>query len=170
MDGKTIAKYLDLMVDLLLVRRVQPYHANVKKRLVKAPKIYVRDSGLLHTLLNIDTLEQLLGHPILGMSWEGHVIETLLCYAPTRCRPSFYRTATGVELDLVLELPGNQTWAIEIKRGLAPKLEHGFHVAREDLKPDRSFVVYSGSERYPKGNGIEVISLYELAQELAAIS
>ncbi|WP_373533373.1 ATP-binding protein [Vampirovibrio sp.] len=166
-DGKTVAKYLDLMVDLLMVRRLPPHHVNVKKRLVKSPKIYVRDSGLLHALLLIDTQEQLLGHPIVGMSWEGHVIETLLCYASSRCQASFYRTATGVEIDLVLELPGNQTWAIEIKRGYAPKLEHGFHVAVEDLQPQKSFAVYSGQERYPKGSGIEVISLAELAQEIA---
>lgn len=168
-DGKTIAKYLDLMVDLLLVRRLPPHHANVKKRLVKSPKIYVRDSGLLHSLLRVDSLEQLLGHPVVGMSWEGHVVETLLCAMPERSQASFYRTATGVELDLVLELPGRQNWAIEIKRGLAPKLEHGFHVALDDLQPDKAFVVYAGQERYSRGQGIEMISLRELAQELAKL-
>jgi uncharacterized protein len=170
LDGKTIAKYLDLMVDLLLVRRLPPFHANVKKRLVKAPKVYVRDSGLLHTLLRIDTLDQLLSHPIVGMSWEGFVIETLLCYAPKRCQPSFYRTATGVEVDLILDLPGGQTWVIEIKRGVAPGLERGFHTALEDLQPNKTFVLYSGQDRYPKGNGIEVISVTEMAKELAKLN
>ncbi len=165
-DGKTIAKYLDLMVDLLLVRRLSPYFANVSKRLVKSPKTYVRDSGLVHTLLRLDTLDQVLGHPINGASWEGFVIETLLRSAPARTQASFYRTATGVEIDLILEVPGGKVWAIEIKRSLAPKLEKGFYIALEDIKPSKAFLVYPGDERYPKGNGIEAISLRELSQIL----
>jgi predicted AAA+ superfamily ATPase len=166
-DGKTVAKYLDLMVDLLLVRRLQPFHANVGKRLVKSPKIYVRDSGVLHTLLRLDDEDSVLGHPIAGMSWEGFVVETLLRAAPDRTQASFYRTATGVEVDLILELPGNQLWVIEIKRGLAPKVERGLRVALDDLRPDRAFLVYSGDESYPKGDGIEVINLRALIQELS---
>ncbi|WP_093035184.1 ATP-binding protein [Thiocapsa roseopersicina] len=168
-DGKTVARYLDLMVDLLLVRRLPPYLANVKKRLVKSPKVYVRDSGLVHTLLRLDTLDDLLGHPVAGMSWEGFVIETLLRAAPERTQASFYRTATGVEMDLVLELPGNRLWTVEIKRGLAPKTESGTYTALEDLSPDRAFLVYSGDDRYPKGGGIEAIGLGPLAQELATL-
>ncbi len=168
-DGKTVARYLDLMVDLLLVRRLPPYLANVKKRLVKSPKVYVRDSGLVHTLLRLDTLDDLLGHPVAGMSWEGFVIETLLRAAPERTQASFYRTATGVEMDLVLELPGNRLWTVEIKRGLAPKAEPGTYTALEDLNPDRAFLVYSGDERYPKGGGIEAIGLGLLAKELVAL-
>jgi hypothetical protein len=166
-DGKTVAKYLDLMVDLLLVRRLQPFHANVGKRLVKSPKTYVRDSGVLHTLLRLDDEDSVLGHPIAGMSWEGFVVETLLRAAPDRTQASFYRTATGVEVDLILELPGNQLWVIEIKRGLAPKVERGLRVALDDLRPDRAFLVYSGDESYPKGDGIEVINLRALIQELS---
>lgn len=116
-DAKTIATYLDLMVDLLLVRRLPPLHANVGKRLVKAPKTYVRDSGLAHALLGVDTLDDLLAHPIAGASWEGHVISNLLRAAPPRTEASYYRTATGNGLDLVLDLPGNRRWAIEVKRG-----------------------------------------------------
>lgn len=168
-DGKTVARYLDLMVDLLLVRRLPPYRANVKKRLVKSPKVYVRDSGLVHTLLRLDTLDDLLGHPVAGMSWEGFVIETLLRAAPERTQASFYRTATGVEMDLVLELPGNRLWTVEIKRGLAPKTEPGTYTALDDLNPDRAFLVYSGDERYPKGGGIEAVGLGPLAQELATL-
>ena len=168
-DGKTVAGYLDLMVDLLLVRRLPPYFANVRKRLVKSPKVYVRDSGLIHTLLRLDTLDDLLGHPVAGASWEGFVIESLLRAAPERTGAGFYRTATGVELDLVLELPGNRRWAVEIKRGLAPKVEPGLRTALADLQPDRAFLVYTGDERYPKGDGIEAIGLRELAQELAAL-
>ena len=168
MDGKTIARYLDLMVDLLLVRRLPPHHANVGKRLVKSPKTYLRDSGLVHTLLRLDNEDQILGHPIVGMSWEGHAIETLLRVAPSRTQASFYRTAAGAEIDLVLELPGSELWAIEIKRGAAPKIQRGFRNALEDLRPTASFVVYSGSDRYSKGDGIEAIGLRELANELAA--
>ena len=167
-DGKTVARYLDLMVDLLLVRRLPPFHANDGKRLVKSPKIYVRDSGLVHTLLRLDTLDQVLSHPVAGLSWEGHIIETLLRCAPARARPSFYRTATGVEVDLLLELPGGVHWAIEIKRGLAPRVERGLRVVMADLHPARTFLVYSGDERYPQGDGVEVIGVRELAALLAA--
>ena len=166
-DGKTVARYLDLLVDLLLVRRLPPFHANVGKRLVKSPKVYVRDSGIVHTLLGLDDREALLGHPVTGGSWEGFVLENLLGAAPERVKAHFYRTAAGAEIDLVLEMPRGALWTVEIKRGLAPKLDKGFHHAREALDPERSFVVYSGDDRYPKGNGIEVIGLGELASLLA---
>lgn len=169
-DGKTIARYLDLMVDLLLVRRLAPYRVNTGKRLVKSPKVYVRDSGLVHSLLQLDTLDSVLGHPVAGSSWEGFVLEALLSAAPERALPSFYRTAAGAEIDLVLELENSRRWAIEIKRGLAPKLERGFHSAREDIQPERSFVVYSGTERYPLGPGIEAIGVREMAEVLSALS
>ena len=169
-DGKTIARYLDLMADLLLVRRLPPFFANVRKRLVKSPKVYVRDSGLVHRLLRLDDHETLLGHPVVGASWEGFVLETLLRAAPELAQSSFYRTATGVEIDLVLELPGNKRWAIEIKRGLAPAVEKGLRMAIEDVQPDRTFLVYGGNERYPKGSGIEAIGLRELADELAQLA
>jgi predicted AAA+ superfamily ATPase len=169
-DGKTVARYLDLMVDLLLVRRLPPYALNVRKRLVKSPKVYLRDSGILHTLLRLDDVDALLGHPVAGASWEGFVIETLLRAAPERTQASFYRTATGVEVDLVLELPGNRLWAVEIKRGLAPKVERGLRVALDDLRPERAFLVYSGDERYPKGDGIEAIGVAEMARELAGLA
>ena len=169
-DGKTVAKYLDLMVDLLLLRRLPPFHANVRKRLVKSPKVYVRDSGIVHTLLRLDDEEQLLGHPIAGMSWEGFALEALIRAAPDRAHASFYRTATGVEVDLVLELPGDQLWAVEIKRGLTPTVDRGLGVALTDLQPDRAFLVYSGDERYPKGDGLEAISLRALAEELGSLA
>ena len=166
-DGKTVARYLDLLVDLLLVRRLPPLHANVGKRLVKSPKVYVRDGGIVHTLLGLDGRDAVLGHPVAGGSWEGFVLENLIGAAPERVKPWFYRTAAGAEIDLVLEMPGGKLWAVEIKRGLAPKLDKGFHHAREDLKPEQAFVVYSGDDRYPKGDGVEVIGLGELAALLA---
>ena len=169
-DGKTVARYVDLLVDVLLVRRLTPYYANVRKRLVKSPRLYVRDSGLVHTLLGLDDMEAVLGHPVAGKSWEGFVLETLIRAAPDRARPSFYRTATGVEVDLILELPRDQLWAVEIKRGLAPKASKGLHVARGDLRPDKTFIAYSGTERYALGDGIEAIGFGELARLLADYS
>jgi uncharacterized protein len=137
----TVIRYVDLLVDLLLVRRLTPVLANTGKRLVKSPKVYVRDSGLVHALLGIRAGDELLGHPVVGTSWEGFVIESLLAACPPRTEAGFYRTAAGAEIDLVLELPRSGRWAIEIKRGLAPKLEKGFHLACEDLRPTRQLVV-----------------------------
>jgi len=168
-SAQTVTRYVDLLVDLLLVRRLRPFHSNQGKRLVKAPKIYVRDSGIVHALLNIGDRTMLAGHPVVGASWEGFIIENLINAAPARTVPGFYRTAAGAEIDLVLELPGGRLWAIEIKRGLAPKLEKGFHHAREDLRPERSFVLYSGTERYSVGAGVEAVGLSQLATTLAAI-
>lgn len=167
----TAGRYIDLLADLLLLRRLPPYSVNIGKRLVKSPKTYVRDSGLVHALLGIDTHDALLGHPVVGASWEGFVIETLLAAAPEHTQASFYRTSAGAEIDLLLELGGNKgVWAIEIKRGLAPKIERGFHQALEDLHPARSFIVYGGVERYPKAEGIEVIGMQDMARALSAIA
>jgi predicted AAA+ superfamily ATPase len=167
-SAPTVTSYVDLMVDLLLVRRLRPFHANVGKRLVKSPKVYVRDSGLVHALLGIGDYNALAGHPVVGASWEGFVIENLLAVAPARTLASFYRTSAGAEIDLVLELPGTRgLWAIEIKRGLAASPTKGFHHAREDLNPKRSFVVYSGDRRYPIAEGIEAIGLRDMAALLA---
>ena len=170
-SAPTVTSYVDLLKDLLLLRKLPPFHANVKKRLVKSPKVYVRDSGLLHALLGIRTHDDLLGHPVAGASWEGFVIESLLAVVPNHTKASFYRTATGVEIDLVLEFGGKQgTWAIEIKRSMTAKLERGNHVALDDIQPQKAFVVYPGKDRYMKDNGIEAISLYEMAEELQRIS
>lgn len=168
-DGKTVAKYLDLLVDLLLVRRLRPWHRNASKRLVKSPKVYIRDSGLVHALLNMPAFDELLGHPVVGASWEGFVIENLLTLLPASVEAYFYRTAAGAEIDLVLALPGDRVWAIEIKSGLAPKPGKGFYNACSDLKPDRCFIVYSGKERYPLNNRVEAISLHELAEEVSLL-
>ena len=169
-SGKTVARYADLLVDLLLVRRLQPIHVNVRKRLAKSPRLYLRDSGVLHALLRIPDVDYLLGHPVAGASWEGFAIETLIRAAPDRLSPpGFYRTATGVEIDLILEVPGPRRWAIEIKRGLAPRIGKGFRIALDDVRPDRAFVVYGGDDRFPVGDGVEVVGLRELATELAAL-
>ncbi|WP_005034798.1 ATP-binding protein [Holophaga foetida] len=165
-DVKTAVGYLDLLVDLLLVRRLAPWHGTIGKRLVKSPKVYVRDSGLVHALLGIPDVEGLLAHPVLGASWEGFVIENLLAAASNAVTPFFYRSSGGAEVDLVLAWPDGTLWAIEIKRSLSPKLERGFHAACGDLDPERRFVVYPGSERYPVAAGVEAVSLRELARML----
>ena len=168
-SSPTVSTYIDLLSNLLLVRRLPPLHVNVRKRLVKSPKVYVRDSGIVHALLGIPSHDALIGHPIAGTSWEGFVIENLLARAPAGTRASFYGTRSGAEMDLVLELPaGLGTWAIEVKLGLAPKVTKGFHSACEDIAPTSAFVVYAGSERYPLAANVEVIGLRELAAMVAA--
>lgn len=167
-DAKTVASYLDLLVDLMLVRRLEPWHANIGKRLVKSPRIYVRDTGILHALLGLQTLEDVLAHPVAGAGWEGLVIETAHATMPEGTQAQFYRSGAGAEVDLVLTLPGGARWAIEIKRNLSPKVERGFYHACEDLEPERRIVVYPGTEPFPLPNAIEVMSLHQLAQELLA--
>ena len=157
--SQTVANYLDLLVDLLLVRRLAPWHSNGARRLVKSPRIYVRDSGLVHTLLGLPDREAVLGHPIAGASWEGFVIESLVAAKAEGTEAYFYRTSAGAEIDLLLQRPDGRLWVFEIKRSLSPKVERGFHSACEDLKPDRRILVYPGSETFPLGNGIEVMSL-----------
>jgi Predicted ATPase (AAA+ superfamily) len=167
-SAQSVTRYIDLLVDLLLVRRLPPYVANVGKRLTKSPKIYIRDSGLLHALLGIENHVQLAGHPVTGMSWEGFVLENLLSVLPWRSSAFFYRTATGVEIDLLIERADGSLWAIEVKRSLSAKVERGFYTACEDLKPQRAFVVYAGDDRYPIAEGVEAISVRDMVLELLA--
>lgn len=169
LDGKTVVRYLDLLIDLMLVRRVPPFQANIGKRLVKSPKVYVRDSGIVHALLNLADYEALLGHPVSGASWEGFVVENVIAAAPPRTVPLFYRTAAGAEVDLLLEIPGHGIWAIDIKLGLSARPEKGFFAACEDLKPSRRFVVNAGSQRYAINADTQAIGLRELAEDLARL-
>ncbi len=168
-SSQTVSRYTDLLVDLLLVRRLQPYHVNVGKRLVKSPKVYIRDSGLLHALLNIADRNALLGHPVVGASWEGFVIENLIDASPAFTVPGFYRTSGGAEIDLLLELPGGERWAIEVKRNRAAKPARGFYEACADLKPTRRFVVHAGLERYPVSADVEAIGVREIADILSQL-
>jgi len=155
----SVNRYIDLLCDLLLVRRLAPYHANLGKRLVKSPKVYVRDSGLVHALLGIDSMDTLLSHPVIGNSWEGFVIENILSVLPWSTHAFFYRTAAGAEIDLLLQFSDNRLWAIEIKRGHTPKPTKGFYQACEDLQPEKSFIIYSGKDDYPLSEDIHVTSL-----------
>ena len=161
-SAPTISSYIDLLVDLLLVRKLQPLYVNTKKRLVKSPRIYVRDSGITHALLGLTDYNQLSGHPVYGSSWEAYVIENIVTLAKQGTKASFYRTAAGAEIDLILEFPNNKIWAIEIKSGLTPKTTKGFYNALDDIKPEKSFVVYGGNDRYPLSEKTDVIGLYEI--------
>ena len=168
-DGKTVARYLDLLVDLLLVRRLPAWHRNPSKRLVKSPKVMVRDTGLVHVLLGLRNKDELLGHSVAGQTWESLVIETLIAAAPEGTEASFYRTGAGAEIDLVLALPNHQLWAVEVKRSSAPRVDKGFHLACADLEPDQRFVVYSGSEQFSVGHGVDAIGLPALAGQLQLV-
>lgn len=168
-SAPAVTRYVEVLTGLLLVRRLPPFVANVRKRLVKSPRVYIRDSGLLHALLDVGSFHALAGHSVVGASWEGFVIENLLAVAHPRTRASFYRTAAGAEIDLVLEIPGfRRPLAVEIKRSLSPSLGKGFRSALADLAPKRSFVVYAGNERYPVAESTEVIGLREMATVLAS--
>ena len=169
-SAPAIKRYVDLLVDLMLVRRLPPYFANVGKRLVKAPKVYIRDSGVLHTLLGLATLDDVLSHPVAGPSWEGFAIENLIAAAPFGTVPWFYRTTAGAEIDLLLQLPDQQLWAIEIKRTTAPRTSRGFELAANDLAAARRFVVYSGAEEFPLSAETTAAPLETAMAELAALS
>ena len=167
LDAKTVQRYIDLLCDLLLVRRLPPWHVNTGKRLVKSPKVYVRDSGLVHALIDIGTHDQLLSHPVLGASWEGWVIENVLASVPAGVQGYFYRSQVGAEIDLLLAWPNGDLWAVEVKRSLRPKLERGYHNACEDLQPVRQFVVYPGTETFPLGAELTALPLSDMCKLLS---
>ena len=167
-SGTTVGRYLDLLVDLLLVRRLPPWMSNLGKRVVKGPRTYVRDSGICHALLGLGTADALLGHPVVGASWEGFVIENIARALPKRAACGFYRTAGGAEVDLVVDVGGGELWAVEVKRSSAPKVSKGFHHACEDLRPKRRLVVHAGGERFPLGHGIEAVSLPDVVAQARA--
>ena len=171
LSAKSVTSYVDLFTDLLLVRKIPPYFANIKKRLVKSPKAYIRDSGLLHGLLGIRDFENLLGHPIIGNSWEGFVLENLINCSPVGTKSSFYRTSGGAEVDLVLELPGKQApWVFEVKHGTMGKLKKGFYYAVEDIAPEKSFVVHKGKDSFPIDQQTEALSLFDACKMLEQLS
>lgn len=159
--GPTIARYVDVLEHAFLIRRLPPYIANVTKRLVKSPKVYLRDSGLLHGLQRIATEQQLLGHPLVGASWEGYAIEQLLARTPPLAEAAYYRTATGLELDLVLEAPGRPLLAFEMKFSTAPTLTKGFFAALDDVQPAAAYVVVPEGEPYPVREDVSVVDIAE---------
>jgi predicted AAA+ superfamily ATPase len=166
-SAPTAGHYLAILEDTFIVRRLQPYHANLSKRLIKSPKIYFRDSGLLHALLPVVTAEQLLGHPVRGASWEGFVIEQIITLAPPAWRHFFFRTVAGAEIDMVAVPPGKPPVPVEIKATLAPVLSRGFRQGFADLGAARGFVVYAGDEVLPLAPGIEAIPITEVQRIFA---
>jgi len=167
-SGQSVARYLDLLVDLMLVRRLPPWHSNAGKRLVKSPKVYIRDSGLTHALLGIEAQEDLLGHPVVGGSWEGFCIENLIAAAPRGTEASFYRSSAGAEIDLVLKLPRGQIWGIEIKRTTSPKVTRGFHIAAEELDVSERVLVYADEKDVPGQGGVRAMPLMGALERLAS--
>ena len=157
-SGQTVSRYIDLLCDLMLVRRLPAWHGNVGKRLIRSPKVYVRDSGLVHALLGLPNLDAVLGHPIAGSSWEGFVMEQLINAAP-QAQACFYRTSNGAEVDLVLTFRNQQTWVIEIKRSSAPTVSRGFYQAATDLGAVRKLLVAPVAQPYPLKDGIEVVDV-----------
>lgn len=164
----SVSRYTDLLADLLLIRKLQPYTANIKKRLVRSPRVFVRDSGVTHALLNIGDLNELLGHPIVGKSWEGFVLENIMSVLPFGAEAFYYRTAGGAEIDILLSFGGKERWAIEVKRNPAAPLARGFYEACDDIKPERKIVVHAEADSFPGKDGIEIKSLYDLMVELKA--
>lgn len=162
----TAKHYLDTLQDTFMVRQLPPFAANLKKRLVKSPKVYLRDSGLLHALLRIGAIDDLLGHPIAGASWESWVIEQALAASGAHTGACFFRTVAGAEIDLVLERPRGKRIALEIKLSSAPKPSRGFWSGIADLNPSAAYVVYPGKERYPLGQGVEALPVSMLREVL----
>ena len=167
-SAAAVGRYIDLLVHLQLVRRLSPWSSNLGKRLVRSPKVYVRDSGILHSLLEIGTWDDLAGHPVVGPSWEGFAIENLIAAAGERWTPYFFRTEDGAEIDLLLERAGRPAMAVEVKRGSAPEIGKGFRLAAESLEVKERYVVYPGEERFPMSGGVTATPLAALAEELAA--
>lgn len=165
-SGHTIKRYLDILDKLLLVRILQPWNANTGKRLIKSPRPFIRDSGLVHALLNLKNIDGVRSHPVSGKSWEGFVIENLIASASGRARPYFYRTSAGAEADLVLEFAPGRCWAIEIKLSSAPTVDRGFHNAADDINAERRLLVYKGKERFPMRGDIEAIPLIDAMNEV----
>ncbi|NLH18370.1 MAG: ATP-binding protein [Phycisphaerae bacterium] len=165
LSRQSIRRILDILQETFMVRQLSPYHANLKKRLVKAPKMYLRDSGVLHTLLGIRSMEELLAHPIVGMSWEGFCIEQVLGQMPAGWDAYFYRTQAQAEVDLVvrrgLEEP---PILVEFKHSQAPKVTVGFWSVQKDLQPRASYVIYPGTREYPLSKSVEVIPLTRIGR------
>ena len=164
----TVRNYLDILTDFYMVRQLQPWSGNTKKRIVKAPKVYLRDSGLLHCLLKISSFSDLLGNPLSGSSWEGFVIENIVNSLNNKWRYSYYRTSDSAEIDLILEGPNNEIWAIEIKKSSAPKLQKGFHVAATDIKATQKFVIHGSTDRFPMSDNVEAIGILDFLKLLTS--
>ena len=166
-DGKTVSRYIDILTGLLLVRRLKPWHVNIKKRLIKSPRYYIRDSGILHRLLGIGNHDALLSNPILGKSWEGFVVENIHSVLHPHAETYYYRTAAGAEVDLVIRMPNSEVWAVKIKHGVAPKISKHFRHICDDVGATQRHIVYGGDDEFPVGNEVWMTSLERLMLKLA---
>jgi len=165
MSGQSVGRYIDVLCDLMVVRRLPPWHGNPGKRLVRSPKVYVRDPGIVHALLGLRDLEALLSHPVAGGSWEGMVIEQLTAAAP-QATANFYRTAQGAEADLVLEWPNGRRCAIEVKRSAAARPARGFHIAAQDIGATEKWLVAPVRESYTGSGETQVMDVLEAVRRL----
>ena len=164
----TIKSFIDMMVDTFMVRTLEPWYANIKKRLVKAPKVYIRDSGLLHSLLDIETMDQLQSHPILGASFEGFAIEQVLGRISSRWKASFYRSASGEEIDLILQLR-EKTIAVEIKCSKAPSLTKQNKKALETIRPDHTYLLSLVDEPFELSPNVSVTHISSLIENIRSL-
>jgi len=163
-DNKTVTNYLDILTDLLLIRRLEPWHTNAKKRMIKSPRYYIRDSGIQHKLLNINNYDALLSNPVLGKSWEGFVIENILSVLPRNAQPYYYRTASGAEIDLVIIMPNSDIWCVEIKFGSNPKINKHFNRICDELSATKKYIVFGGEESFNLSKDTMMITLKDLMQ------
>tara|TARA_B110000881_G_scaffold220378_1_gene245323 strand:+ start:1323 stop:2441 length:1119 start_codon:yes stop_codon:yes gene_type:complete len=166
-DGKTTRHYIDLLEGLYLLRSIPAYSTNAGKRLIKSPKTYWRDSGIVHTLAGLADIEQVLGHPICGHSWEGYCIEQIINHLPAHTSYTHYRTRAGAELDLVLQQPGGELTAIEIKRTLSPKISRGFTESFNTLKACQGYFIIPQGESFPLNPSVQAISLPDYLKTLS---
>lgn len=163
LSRQSVRKYLDILQETFMIRQLQPFYANLKKRLIKSPKIFIRDSGIFHTLTGISSFEMLSGHSILGMSWEGFCMEQILSRLPRGWSVFFYRTQAGAEVDLILRRRfGEPPIFVEFKYSQSPKLSKGFWEAKKDLQPKACYVIFPGTRRYPLEESVEVLPLSEI--------
>ena len=165
-DRKTIDRYINILTHLFLVRSIEPLHVDIKKRLIKSPRYYVRDSGILHRLLNIENHNALLSNHILGKSWEGFVIENIHSVLSILSQTYFYCTSSGAEIDLVIRMPNAEIWAVGIKYGVAPKLNKHYSRTCDDIGATQKYIVYGGNDEFPVQDGVRVISLERMMKKL----
>lgn len=167
-SAPTVNAYIDLLTGMFVTRRLEPLHANIGKRLVKSPKVYVRDSGLLHALLGLHDHDALHGHPVVGASWEGFLVEQIVSIGAVE-DACFYRTAAGAELDLVVRRPAGRRTAFEMKYSAAPTLTRGFWNGLADLEIDSAYILYPGDEAYPLAERVHVQPAYGLSDRGAIV-
>jgi predicted AAA+ superfamily ATPase len=163
-SSPTVKNYLNILEETFIIRQLQPYYSNIKKRLIKSPKVYIRDSGILHALLSHKTLDDLQGHPMMGNSWEGFVVEQIIGILPENWDFYFYRSNAGAEIDLILIESHENPIAVEIKYSSAPKVSRGFWNAYEDTNCKKGYVVYPGKDSYPLGQDVVTLPITNIEE------